>query len=125
MTIQSKCLLRKLKKAQKTEDGEIYIDFEDMTVVTVHTEGSDFTTVKLKRYKDSIHSILSYLKELGYIDFDDFGQAKVLHSGWNWGQMQFSRFISFLFTSILVPIFVSVVTSIIVTVIALIFQTIP
>lgn len=119
MTIQARRLLKKLKKAQFNQDEQIYIDFNEMTVCGVHAEGQPYTECSLKAYKDSIQSILYYLKGLGYIDYDDFGQAKVLHSGWKRGQIHFNRFLNFLLTSIVVPIFVSVVTSILVTLIAL------
>lgn len=122
MTLQARRLLKHLRKAQMHEDGQIYIDFEELTVTGVHCKGQSYNSVNLKNFKNSIHSILQYLKDLGYVAYDDFGQAKVLHPGWNWMQIQLSRFINFLFTSVFVPIFVSVVTSIIVTVIALLFK---
>ena len=117
MTVQSKRLLKHLKKAQATPDGTIYIDFENMTVSGVHAKGEDFVKVNLEKYRNSIHSILQYLKDQEYIEYTSMGHGKVLHTGWHIAQTAFASLSRFLFKSILVPITVSLLTTVLIRVV--------
>lgn len=117
MTVQSKRLLKQLKKAQATPDSSVYIDFDGMTVSGVHAKGEDFVKVNLDKYRNSIHSILQYLKDQEYIEYTSLGHAKVLHSGWHVTQTAFSSFSKFLLKSILVPIAVSLLTTVLIRIV--------
>lgn len=115
MTFSAGQLLRKLKKAQMTEDGQIYIDFDALTVSTVHNVNAPYKCIKLKRFRRFIHSTLAYLQELGFVAYDDFGQAKVTYRGWTALNTDIQEAVEFTVRGVIVPIIVSVITSIIVS----------
>lgn len=108
-------LLRKLKKAQMEEDGQIYIDFDALTVSTVHNANAPYKCIKLKRFRRSIHSVLAHLQELGFVAYNDFGQAKVTYRGWTALSADIQDAVKFTVRDVIVPIIVSVITSIIVS----------
>lgn len=115
MTIQAKYLLKQLKKAQMHPDEQVYIDFDKMTVVTVHEVRSPYTEINLKNYSHSIRSTLTYLKELGYIDYNESGYAKVTHTGWNALSTTVQSTVKFTVRDVIIPIIVSVIAAIITT----------
>lgn len=115
MTFSAGRLLHKLKQAQMSEDGQIYIDFDAMTVSTVHDINAPYKTIRLKRFRRSIHSTLAHLQELGFVAYDDFGQAKVTYRGWTALSTNIEEAVKFTVRDVIVPIIVSVITSIIVS----------
>jgi hypothetical protein len=84
-----------------------------MVATTVHAKAEPHRTIDLKKYRTSIHSILEYLTQLGYIDSGKLGYVHVLHPGWNATQTAIGNFMQFLSESIIVPIVVSAVTALI------------
>lgn len=115
MIFSAEKLLRKLKKAQITEDGQIYIDFDALTVSTVHGVNEPCKCIKLKKFRGSIHSVLAHLKDLGFVEYDDFGQAKVTYRGWTALSADIQEAVKFTVRDVIIPIIVSVITSIIVS----------
>ena len=111
MTIQSRLFLRKLRKAQISEGGSVYIDFDAMTASTVCDATAPCKTVKLNRFKDSARPILSYLEKLELVSCDGLGYVEVLHKGWHPSQKFVFDFCGFMLKSVLVPISVSVATT--------------
>ena len=112
MTIQSLILLHKLKKAQQTEIGEVYI--EDLNAMTVHDASSNISvvTVDLSSFKTSLASVLRYLNDNNMItQTSRYTYIKLTHAGWRYWQVFWSDFLSFLFSSIAVPIVVSFFTT--------------
>lgn len=97
------------------QDAQLYIDFEAMTVITVHEANKPYKELSLKRYSTSIHSTLRYLKSAGYINCNDFGNAKVTHAGWCAFGATVQSAIKFTVRDVIVPVIVAVITSIITT----------
>ena len=83
MTIQSAILLRKLRRVQIREDGELFVDFGNLTASTANDKMQKVKSVKLKAFQNSIHSILQYLEENGYIQRTGYECFQVLHKGWH------------------------------------------
>lgn len=113
MTIQALSFIRKIRKAQITEHGSVYIDFDNMLASTCHTANEPCVTVSLKRYRNSARAILAYLQDLGYIKYDRPDYVDVLHKGWHITQSFVSTLGAFLVKSILIPIVVSIITTLI------------
>ena len=111
MTLQSAFLLHKLRRAQLTEDGEVYLDLKEMTASTVHDVNAPCKTVKLRLFRKSINSILQYLESTGYIQQTGYDNFQVLHSGWHTTQSFLTKLCNFLVKSILTPIVVSIITT--------------
>ena len=111
MTIQSLILLHKLKKAQQVEYGEVYItDFKAITVCGPTDEAA--VTVDLSSFKTSLLSVLAYLNDENMITQSSrYTYVKLTHSGWRYWQTYWHNLLSFLFSSILVPIVVSFLTA--------------
>lgn len=112
MTLRAKCLLKKLKKAQKTEDGSVFIDGKNLKAKTQCSNGEETVEVSLKRYRNSLTATLKYLENAGYIEHRTTF-TEVTSKGWHRGEEQFSAFCKFIGCSILTPIVVSVITTLI------------
>lgn len=111
MTKQAHSVLRKLRKAQITENGEIFIDFSDMTASTCHSGSEPCVTVDLSDYRNSLSSILGYLTEQGYLRKLYTDYYSVRHPGFHVGQTRWAAFCSFLVQSIVTPIIVTILTT--------------
>lgn len=111
MTKQAHSVLRKLRKAQITENGEVFINFTDMTACTCHAENEPCVTVDLSDYRDSLDSILGYLTEQGYLRKLYTDYYSVRHPGFHVAQTRWSAFCSFLVQSIVTPIIVTILTT--------------
>lgn len=111
MTKQAHSVLRKLRRAQITENGEIFINFSDMTASTCHSGDEPCVTVDLSDYRDSLGAILGYLVEQGYIRKRYADYYSVRHSGFHVGQTRWAAFCSFLVQSIVTPIVVTILTT--------------
>lgn len=111
MTKQAHSVLRKLRKAQITENGEIFINFSDMTASTCHSENQPCVTVDLSAYRDSLGAILCYLTEQGYLRKLYTDYYSVRHPGFHVAQTRWSAFCSFLVQSIVTPIIVTILTT--------------
>lgn len=122
MTIQSRALLRKLRKAQISEGGSVFIDFDAVTASTCHDANSPCKCVSLKHFKDSIRSILVYLDQLGYISYNGCDDVVVLHKGWHPSQDLTFAFCRFMLKSVLVPIVVSAATTLLTVWISALFK---
>ena len=112
MTYHAKRLLRKLKRAQKTEDGEVFIDGRNMIVKTQCPEREGVVEVSLDGYQNSLIATLKYLNDAGYIE-NRTTFTQVTSTGWHLGEEQFSAFCRFIAGSVLTPIIVSVITTLI------------
>lgn len=122
ITIQAHALLKKLKQAQVKEDNKIIILPDDMKVGIVTHQGEKRETpiIDIPECKGSLSSILTYLKEQNYIEYETttwgrknvFG-ARVCHAGWHIWQTLLFKVASFLFRSIAVPIVVAFLTALI------------
>lgn len=111
MTLQAALLLWALKRAQKHEDGEIYINFEKHTASPVLDANQSSKPIKLWFCKNSIKSILQHLENSGYIQQTGFEYFQVLHYGWHTTQSFLTEVCNFLVKSILTPIVVSIITT--------------
>lgn len=111
MIIQARVLLKKLKKAQRTADSQIYIDYEKLTAIQGYKEDPAQKAVDLSRFRGAIHSYLRYLEDLGYVKVWPHGIVQVQTSGWQLGQVEREEFMRFLFQSVAVPIGVSIATT--------------
>lgn len=111
MIIQARVLLKKLKKAQKSADSQIYIDYEKLTAIQGYKDDPTQKAVDLKRFRGAIHSYLRYLEDLGYVKVWPHGIVQVQTSGWQLGQVEREEFMRFLFQSVAVPIGVSIATT--------------
>ena len=108
MTFETAKFIRKIKKAQICEDWAVWINYDTMTVVTYNRGPDNSTAVSLAEFHNSIHSILTELKNHDYITFDDdFGYAKLTHLGWHSLEMTVQNAINFTFRELLVPILVT------------------
>lgn len=122
ITVQANGLLKKLKQAQVKEDNRIFILPDEMKAGIVTHQGEDRETpvVDISKYRGALLSILIYLKEQKYIEYEEttwgrknvFG-AKVCHAGWHAWQTWIFKAASFLFRSIAVPIVVAFLTALI------------
>lgn len=113
MTRQAHSVLRKLRKAQITENGEVFINFDDMTACTCHAGNEPCVTVDLSEYRDSLESILGYLAEQGYLRKLHIDYYSVLHPGFHVAQARLSALCSFLAQSVLTPIIVTILTTLV------------
>lgn len=114
MTIQAMCFLRKLRKAQRTENREVFLNFMNMKAITAHDGSEPYETVELEEFRDSAMPLLRYLEGLGYIQHNGHGTIRVLHAGWHTTQIAVGKLISFLAQSVLIPIVVSIITTLII-----------
>lgn len=122
MIIQARVLLKKLKKAQKTADSHIYIDYEKLTAIQGYKDDPTQKAVDLKRFHGSIRSYLQYLEKLGYVKVWPHGVVQVQTSGWQLGQIEREQLLTFLIQSVAVPIVVSIVTTLLTMWISSIFR---
>lgn len=113
MTIQSKRLLRKIKKAQIDESGEVFVCESKDYIETAGELSDPCVRVGIPEYSTSIHSVLSYLEAQGLIEVSGTYQVyvKATHAGWHLGQTRVTKALQFLTASIIVPIAVSAVTA--------------
>lgn len=116
MTIRAARLLRKLKRAQIYQDSQVFIDDDNMTVGALHDESRPYRDVSLKGYENSLYSTLDYLQNLGYVEYDDIGIAKVTHAGWSATTTTLKSAIQFTAKDIVVPIIVAVISAAITTI---------
>lgn len=113
MTFQAYCFLRKMKKAQRQPDGDVYIDFEGLEMMTVVEKGQPRTVVPIRQYKNSICSILDYLKQEKLIVQLGLEHFKLPQAGYYYLQTLLSGLARFLLGSVLVPIVVAIITTLI------------
>lgn len=115
MTIPALIMLFKMKKAQIDEDGTFYIDDEKLFLGTVlDTENSPMVKVSIQKQKHSFYPIVEYLMKRHLVKEESpLYIYSVTHDGWYILQTALSRLLSFLFSSILVPIAVSAITTIV------------
>lgn len=107
MTFQMGKFIRKIKRTQVCEDWTVWIDFDTMTAVTYNRASDDTVTTDLSDFKASIHSMLSELQSLGYIELGDFGYCSLTHSGWHAREITVQSAIKFTVRDIIVPLAVS------------------
>lgn len=110
MTFSEAKLLGKLKKAQIIKDNCVYIDFDNLTVITVHTANDKYVTVDLDKFSSDLHSILKSLEDKELIEVKGNGYLNVTYSGWNAYRLTVQDAIKFTVRDILVPIIVSIIT---------------
>lgn len=117
MTIQSYLFLRKLKKAQITENGTVYFNEEKMTMSVEHKANEPYVDIDISKYENSIKSIVDYLRGHNLVIAPaanhGLSYVKVTHEGWRATQVQIGKLIRFLTASVLVPIVVSAITALI------------
>lgn len=113
MTLPAYRFLRKMKKAQRKADGQIYIDFDRLQMKTVIDQGEPQTEVSIYAFRHSLHSILDYLEKEDLITQHEFECFQVTQSGYCYSQTLLSDVGRFLLMSVLVPIAVAVITTLI------------
>lgn len=122
MTIQSICFLRLLKKAQGDESQTVLLHVNEMKAASHISLGESRKSpiVDISRYRTSLDSVLDFLQNKKYIEFEDAPErrtrvimVKVTHAGWHLFQTAAGMALSFLFRSVAVPITVSALTTII------------
>lgn len=111
MTRQAHAVLAKLRKAQITENGHIFVDFDALTASTCHANGERCVIVKLSAYRNSLDSILDYLEKHDYIRRMRPDYCCVLHPGFHVWQTRWSNFCAFVGGSVLTPIIVTILTT--------------
>ena len=112
MTLHAARLLRKLKKAQQTENNTVFIDGTGLKARTQPHNAQACVEVSLKAYKTSLIPTLKYLDAEGLVEYRaTFTQ--VTSKGWHYRQELAWAFCAFLAKSVLVPIIVSLATSVI------------
>ena len=112
MTFQTAKFIRKIKKAQICEDWAVQINFATMTVETYNRDPDNTAVIKLKKFRKSIHSILAELKKQDYIILDeDFGYAKLTHSGWHARELTVQSALKFTVKDIIVPLIVTAIAN--------------
>lgn len=112
MTFQSYRLLRKLKKAQVFENGQVIINRNALTASSSRDKREPHVTVDLSKYQHSLNSVLAYLESEGMVLLNPQHPAyvKLTHAGWYWQQTVTAKIGKFLLNSIAV---VSVLTTLI------------
>lgn len=121
MTIQALHFLCLLKKAQGKENEVVLLHTREMKAASRISAGQERTSpiVDISRYKSSLDSVLDFLQNKKYIEFENVPDrktrvimVKVNHAGWHLLQTGIGRMLSFLLRSIAVPITVSILTTI-------------
>ena len=115
MTIQAWGLLKKLKKAQLCLDGYIGIDTDKMKVITIHEYGQKHKSVSVKKYEKSWESTLRFLREQGYIRYDNVHCMQVTYVGWYFGSATALEITKLVLLNVVLPVVVSVIAAIITT----------
>lgn len=115
MTAQALIMLSKLKKVQIHETGTFYVDNDNLFLCTVKDgEHSPVVRISIQKQEHSFYSIMEYLVKQGLVRVETpFYIYGVTHEGWCIWQTAASRFLMFLFSSILVPIVVSAITTLV------------
>ena len=111
MTISAYRFLRKMKKAQRKPDGQIYIDFDRLEMKTIIEQGEPRTEVSIHAFKRSLYSILDYLKKEGLVTQLSLEGFQLTQSGYHYSQTLLSAAGRFLLASVLVPIIVAAITT--------------
>lgn len=116
MTFSETNLLRKLKRAQKTPDRDVFINRDTLTAITCGNIHSEKKTVKLKRYKHLLQPILYSLEGKGYIAIRLITETEayihVEYAGWCALNTTVRSAIRLTVKDIIVPIVVSVIAAI-------------
>ena len=121
VTIQALHFLCLLKKAQGKENEVVLLHTREMKAASRISAGQERTSpiVDISRYKSSLDSVLDFLQNKKYIEFENVPDrktrvimVKVNHAGWHLLQTGIGRMLSFLLRSIAVPITVSILTTI-------------
>lgn len=115
MTIHAWWFLRKLKKAQIHLDGQVGIDPERLTAVTVHRVGDPYKEINIKSYADCLDATFDYLQEQGCLDFEDQELVKVTYAGWHLFSATLAGTFRGIVLDVIIPVVVSVIAAAITT----------
>lgn len=115
MTIQAWWLLLKLKKAQIHLNGQVGIDQERMTAVTVADSSGPRRNVSIRGYANSLSPTLYYLLDQKCIEFEDPEIVRVTYAGWYLFSATLADTLRGLILNVIIPVVVSVIAAIITT----------
>ncbi len=114
MTFQAYKLLTDLKKTQIAEDGQIWLDADNMLMMTVmETNNSKCIVINLSKKWNSLYSTLDYLRSQGLLNKHTATYYSLTHAGYHYNQTICTNICSFLLKSIFVPITVSAFTTVV------------
>ena len=115
MTIQAWWLLRKLKKAQMHLDGQVGIDEEHMTAVTIAALSATRKRVSIKGYANCLNATLCYLQDQNCIEFEAPEVVKVTYAGWHLLSATLAETMRSVVLNVIIPVIVSVIAAVITT----------
>lgn len=114
MSLQSNRVLRDLLKCQRFEGNAIFVDYEKETLSGCCESHESDVVVRFRYPSPVMLSIFKQLSDDGFIvdcSDDQWRYLKVTHSGNHFSQSRAVKLLSFLSSSVLVPIIVTILTS--------------